>query len=498
MIRSIGLCATVLLLVFTIACSRLGGINGEELTTQPTETVEAVVSTISPEPEATPTPTVEPTPIPPHVVMEDQSLDESGELVAREVTLPVPGWLVIYRSMDGKPDEIIGSVSLAAGAHKDVRVIVNTDLATQQLFARVHIDVGAEGVFEYPGGDGPFPDDPGAEFTVELLLPQPQIEVAAQDVAEDGLITVAHVELLEPAWILIHTDDDGEIGPVIGGVLLEEGTYENVPLAIDWRRATPTLHAVLHEDDGAAGVVDFPDGDMPILVNGSPIVATFAATYPPDIVVYDQPMIDGTVTIERTISQGPGWLVIYNEIDGQPGLIIGSAPLTDGLNEVISVKLTQSAVTEQLFARLHEDTEPGNAFNFPNQDPAVRYNNRLPNAAGFRVGNNALAFMRDQKLIDDAVSVDVIVSPVEGWAAVYADDDGAPGELLGSVWFSAGVNRNVAIELDPVPVESSTLYLALYQDLGKPKIFEPGLDLPLSNEDNRPIRVPFDLYLPLR
>lgn len=495
-IRFIGFCAVATLLFLSAGCARLGGanVNGTP-TAQSAGTAEGFsLAATPPGPEPTLTPTVRPTSIPAHIDIKDQSLDESGELVAGEVSLPAPGWLVVYRSQDDKPDEVIGRVSLAAGVHDDVRVTVDTEAATEQLFARLHIDMGAEGVFEFPGEDKPFPGEPETAFTVELLLPQPQIEVASQDVGEDGVIRLTHVELLEPSWILIHTDYDGETGSVLGGVLLREGIYEDVPLAIDWRRATPTLHAVLHEDDGRTGIIDYPDGDLPILVNGLPVASTFDATYPPDIVVYDQPVIDGAVTIERVISQGPGWIAVYNEIDGQPGLIIGSAPLKDGLNEVVTVPLKQTAITDQLFARLHEDTEPGNAFNFPGQDSAVRYNNRLPNAAGFRVGNDALAFVRDQRPADGTVSVDVIVSPVEGWAAVYDDDDGQPGTLLGYTRFPAGVSRNVAVELAPMPVGPDVLYLVLRQDLGEAKVFEPDLDLFLTGDDNRPIRIPFELY----
>lgn len=492
-IQLIGCFVLILILVLATGCSRAGETNGEDATAQPTETAEATVAAVAPTPEPTPTATVEPTPVPAHAIIGDQSLDESGELVAEEVSLPAPGWLVVYRSMDGDPDEIIGRVPLAAGVHENVSITVDTSLATEQLFGGVHLDLGTEGVFEFPGEDEPFPGEPETEFTVELLLPQPQIETTAQTIAEDGLLTLTRIELLEPTWVLIHTDDDGEIGPVVGGIMLDEGVYENVTLSIDWRRATPTLHAVLHEDDGQIGVIDFPDGDMPIVVNGLPIVSTFDASYPPEVTVFDQPIIDGTVIIERVISRGPGWIAVYNEVDGQPGRIIGSAPLEDGLNQAIAVSLVQSAITTQLFARLHEDTESGDAFNFPGQDPAVMHNNRLPNAAAFRSDVGALVYMRDQRLEGNAVHVETIVSPVEGWAAVYGDDDGQPGELLGSTWFPAGMHRNVVIELSPAP-EPGILYLTLYEDLGEPETFETGIDVLLTNDDNRPIRIPFELY----
>ena len=140
----------------------------------------------------------------------------------------------------------------------------------------------------------------------------------------------------------------GGRGGAAGGVRGGGGQHGTAPAPTDRRYAAPTLHAVLHEDDGEAGVLEFPAADRPLLVNGQPVVAAFTAHYPPDILVYDQPFIDGAIAVERVISEGPGWLAIYSDQDGQPGLIIGFAALEDGLNAAIRVALTASAVTDQL------------------------------------------------------------------------------------------------------------------------------------------------------
>jgi hypothetical protein len=233
---------------------------------------------------------------------------------------------------------------------------------------------------------------------------------------------------------------------------------------------------------------------MPLLLRGEPIVAAFKATYPPEVLVYDQPIIDGAITIERAISDGPGWMADYNEIEGQPGFIIGNAPLEDGLNEQVRVELLEAAITTQLFARLHHDTEPGDAFNFPGQDPPVRFNNRLPRAAAFRTDSGAHVFVSDQRVGDDgALSIDVVVSPVPAWVAIYDDNEGQPGDLLGRAWVPPGINRNVIIETDSPP-DPGIAHLALYEDLGQPEEFEgAGVDPLLVNDDNRSIRVPFTI-----
>jgi hypothetical protein len=489
----------ILFILTTVSgCARSPGASESDRNNQPTATGAFATPSLTPKPTPTATPTPEPTPISPNVVIADQTLDESGVLIADEVALPAPGWLAIYRVIDGEPDEVIGHQPLTAGLHEDVEVSVDPAAATEALLAGVHMDVGAEGVFEYPGEDEPFPGEPETEFTVELSLPRPVVEVTEQTIGEDGVLTLARVELLEPTWVLIHSDEEGTIGPVVGGIVLDPGIYENVPLTIDWRRSSPTLYAVLHEDSGEARVLEYPGGDNPILQNGQPVVAAFKAFYPPEVLVYDQPIIDGAITVERAISDGPGWVVIYNESDGQPSFIIGSAPLEDGLNEQITVPLVESVVTPQLFARIHQDTQPGDAFNFPGQDPPVRYNNRLPRANAFHTDVSAHAMVRDQRLGDgNTLNVAVIVSAVDAWAAIYADAEGQPGELLGRAWVPAGINRDVVIEVEPAP-EAGVVHLLLYEDLGQREEFEaPSVDLPLDNNDNRPVRIPFTVLPPI-
>lgn len=462
---------------------------------RPTLAFATVTLTPQPTPTRTPTPTA--TAIAPRVAIDDQSLDDSGELTAAEVALPGPGWLVILADDDGEPGEPIGQTALAGGVHGDVAVTVDPQQATETLYARLHLDAGTDGVFEYPGEDEPYAGEPGATFAVELQLPRPVVEAAEQTVGENNVATVARVELLEPGWVLIHVDDDGQAGAVIGGVRLEAGTHENVPITIDRRYATPALHVVLHEDDGKTGVLEFPDGDRPLLVSGQPVVAAFAVHYPPDILVYDQPFIDGAIVVERVISEGPGWVAVYSDQDSQPGLIIGFAALEDGLNENVRVELIESAVTPQLYARLHQDTTPGDEFDFPGNDPVVRYEDRMPQPAVFRTDLGAAVMVHDQPLVDDSVTARMVIVPVNAWVAVHAAaDDGQPAGMLGRTFVPAGINHNVVVALDPAP-EDAPVILVLYEDQGEPEEFDAlGVDPLLTNDDNRLIRVPFVVGAP--
>lgn len=102
----------------------------------------------------------------------------------------------------------------------------------------------------------------------------PAVTVSDQTLAE-GTVTVDSVTAAEAGWIVIHADQDGAPGPVIGQAAVEAGTTENVSVQIDGDGATSTLYAMLHLDTGAAGEYEFPDADPPVRVDDQIVLAPF-------------------------------------------------------------------------------------------------------------------------------------------------------------------------------------------------------------------------------
>lgn len=487
--------AILLVLVSILAGCSLLERDGTGSQSEPTQTSAAFATvTLTPEPTPTATPTPQPTAVPRSIRATGTTVDESGMITIDYASLPEDGWLVIYRQVDGQPGDVIGQTALAAGVHEDVDVTVDPSAATSTLYAGLHVDAGTKGVFEFPGDDEPWPGEPKTRLQAELLMPRPSIEVADQAVSDDGVVMLDRVEVQDPTWVLLFADAGGVAGQPVGRTLLEPGIHENVTMRIPWRQATPVLHAVLYEDQGEAGRLEDIVTDPPILIDGQPIMASFRATYPPNILVFDQPLIDSGIEVNRVISDGPGWIVVYYDEEGQPGLIIGSAPLNDGLNENVRVNVIESAVTPQLYVRLHEDSEPDDDFNFPAEDPVVLFDNRLPPAVPFRITNDAQIIVENQEIgDDDPVTVSLVVNPVDTWVAVQIDQEGQPGRMLGRTLVPAGVNTDVQIQLDP-GWEPGVMHIVLYRDLGTPKRYDAlGVDPLLANSDGKFVQLPFTL-----
>ncbi len=74
---------------------------------------------------------------------------------------------------------------------------------------------------------------------------------------------------------MIHADNNGQPGTVIGHAAVQDGVNKDVQVQIDTAQATPTLYAMLHTDAGAVGTYEFPGPDAPVQVNGQTVVQPF-------------------------------------------------------------------------------------------------------------------------------------------------------------------------------------------------------------------------------
>ena len=207
----------------------------------------------------------------------------------------------------------------------------------------------------------------------------PSVSVMDQEI-DMGTITVPEAVSQGEGWLVIHADQDSAPGPVIGHTALSDGVNQNVTVEIDTQIATGTLYAMLHTDSGEMGTYEFPGGVPPVKVDGQVVVKPFMVTglpVTPSVTVTDQEVKDGTVTVPEVVSDGPGWIVIHQENEGNPGAVIGHAAVLDGVNENVTVEIDVSQATQTLFAMLHTDTEEVGTYEFPDNDPPVKVNDQI-------------------------------------------------------------------------------------------------------------------------
>lgn len=90
------------------------------------------------------------------------------------------------------------------------------------------------------------------------------VSVEDQSLGEDNTVVIAGVVSDTPGWMVIHADDGGKPGPIVGRAQVGLGDNSDVLVEIDAAAATGTLYAMLHVDAGTEGEFEFPGGvDVP-------------------------------------------------------------------------------------------------------------------------------------------------------------------------------------------------------------------------------------------
>ena len=104
--------------------------------------------------------------------------------------------------------------------------------------------------------------------------------IVANNQESDGAsVTVSSVTSAGDGWVVIHADDGGKPGAVLGHTAVPAGTTDNVIVLLDPPlTASGQLWAMLHVDAGTVGTYEFPGADAPAMDNGNIVVAPFTVT----------------------------------------------------------------------------------------------------------------------------------------------------------------------------------------------------------------------------
>ncbi|MHA6278551.1 DUF7282 domain-containing protein [Salinimicrobium sp. CAU 1759] len=165
-------------------------------------------------------------------------------------------------------------------------------------------------------------------------------------------------------WLVArHTDASGEI---LGQKLLAAGNRHEIPLLLQGTELMDgdAIHLMLYADD-AVGMGDgiFEEGTDDLPITG---VSKTLVVRSPGFTISDAAVVENTIIFDNVTVAERGWIVLYN---GNPNIsssgIIGYTMVEESENNVV-VELNESyRAGDQLFARLHAETEGNRQFSYP-------------------------------------------------------------------------------------------------------------------------------------
>jgi hypothetical protein len=89
--------------------------------------------------------------------------------------------------------------------------------------------------------------------------------------------------------------------------------------------------------------------------------------------------------------------------------------------------------------------------------------------------------VHDQPVMNGKILVDEILSGDQVWVAIYADQNGMPGQLIGYRRIIPGIYRQLEVEID-LSNATVVLYAIVHVDHENRGVFEfPGIDTPILN-----------------
>ena len=209
----------------------------------------------------------------PSVSVIDQPVAHGTVTIDRVVAVE-PGWLAIHSAVEGNP--VIGVTPVDAWVSSKVVVEVDEISVTDTLIVMLHVDAGTVGEFEFPGGDVPVQIADQVVTSPFSTVVNASVTVNDQALSRHDTVTIELAIMLQDGWLAIHSDAEGS--PVIGFTPLKAGLNRNVAVLVDPSSFTDSLLAMLHVDEGLVGEFEFPDADLPIIVNGASVAAAFMVT----------------------------------------------------------------------------------------------------------------------------------------------------------------------------------------------------------------------------
>ncbi|MFT5193582.1 MAG: hypothetical protein ACI9EW_000137 [Cellvibrionaceae bacterium] len=305
---------------------------------------------------------------------------------------------------------------------------------------------------------------------------------------EKAEIVFDQISIPEDGWLVIWPDLGGSLAvdKALGFIEIDKGVSDDIAVAVDIAEIKGrSVQVALHGGR-------LSDGDFEAETDNLLLIQTLAVDTPAS-----RPMIetaatvvseDGFLQVDQVQSDGPGWLVIFDESGDD---MLGFAPVKSG-KSAVSVPIQWHIATTNLHIHLLQDLGNVGEFEFDIDTPAVFQGESV--ILDLAVGLPAEIIAFDQPMLDSVV-VSRITSPQDGFVVIFGDPDsnGFPDTILGSAPIKAGASELVVIDINDAAVTDQTV-ISLFVDSNGSGVFDFPEDDPILIGMDEPVQ----FFTPLR
>lgn len=317
----------------------------------------------------------------PRLEVNDQAIvAEEGLLRVDKIQAQSPGWVLITHAEEQPSnDTILGYAPVKEGESLAIPIPFRWHEASLELDVHLWIDEGNQNELDW-GEDGPvlFDGEPLIS-SVSITLP---FEIIVYDQPAVDSVFIDRVITDEPGLIVVYTDvfEDDQVDIAIGYAPVEAGITENLVIDVNENAVTQRLLVTQNLDVDEDQILDFPVPDAMRLINDQVRVFPLRTDQGDFIVVSDQGLVNGAVTIPIASVSVPSWVVIYAADPDNPDQIgetvLGSAFIETGIQVDTTVDIGREAAGQTVFARLHVDNIEEETFEPERNDWPVQYQGR--------------------------------------------------------------------------------------------------------------------------
>jgi parallel beta-helix repeat protein len=225
----------------------------------------------------------------------------TSPLAGAEVRLIHP----YFSSVEDKTTSTDGEVSFEASGPGEYRLIVDKSGYYGEGILFDYSECPEEEREPEPQPPPP-PEEEKPPEEVIVVIP-PSLNVSDQEFLDES-ITVDSAYLDGPGCIVIHLVDDGKPGAVVGKSSVIHGSSNNIAIALAGYGSATEFFAMLHYDDGD-GICD-PSRDVPVTVDGMPLMVRFAVTMPPPVAPPAEPAAPQPAVSPPPEEEGDGLLAL--------------------------------------------------------------------------------------------------------------------------------------------------------------------------------------------